>query len=224
MKKVTLLLGLIMAMPFALRAQTYTDSFDTNSLEWTENAAKKSAGTAIIDKGVLTITSKGEKEGMSALLSAASGVKTKVGQNLFFETHCYAPLDIIKPFIITAHARLIKDGDDEGTCGMMINYRDGGNFYTFVFNKEIVYFRRFEDDILVGEISKNLTWKPKKVGKSGAPWMEWKVEYDGAMLDFSIDGVPLLKIKYMPLSYDGFGFYSFGGQVLEVDDVAFTQL
>ncbi len=52
---------------------------------------------------------------------------------------------------------------------------------------------------------------------------EWELKSEGDVLYFSIDGVPMMKIRYMPLEYSGFGYYVWGKQELEVDDVEFIQ-
>lgn len=36
---------------------------------------------------------------------------------------------------------------------MVFNYRDGGNFYCFTFNDEVVQFRRYGDNRLIGFVS-----------------------------------------------------------------------
>ena len=83
MRKI-LLMATMFVVTFSVNAQSYKETFDSNSLEWTECAYKNGVGTAIIDKGVMTVSSKGEKKGLSALVTATSGVATRVGQNTFF--------------------------------------------------------------------------------------------------------------------------------------------
>ena len=51
--------------------------------------------------------------------------------------------------------------------------------------------------------------------------MEWTLISDGQTLTFKIDGVRMMNIRHMPLSYNGFGFYTFGNQELVVDEVEF---
>ena len=53
--------------------------------------------------------------------------------------------------------------------------------------------------------------------------MLWTLVNDGQTLSFKIDGATILNIRYMPLSYSGFGFYTFGNQDLIVDEVTFIQ-
>ena len=216
MKKI-LLMATMFVVTFSGNAQSYKETFDSNSLEWTECAYKNGVGTAIIDKGVMTVSSKGEKKGLSALVSATSGVATRVGQNTFFETHCYAPIDVMKPFEIQAKVN-IKQLADDRLAGLVFNYKDGGNFYCFSFNDEFVKFIRYENNEVVGDIMQGIQWKGKRKTD-----MLWTLVNDGQTLSFKIDGATILNIRYMPLSYSGFGFYTFGNQDLIVDEVTFIQ-
>lgn len=195
----------------------YKETFDTNSLGWTECAFNNPLGTAVIDRGVMTVTSKGEKKGLSALASAAAGASVKVGVNTFFETHCYAPLDMEKPFEIRAKVN-VKQLASDRLVGLIFNYRDGGNFYCFSFNDDFVKFIRYVDNEEVGSVMQGIRWQGKRRTD-----MEWVLSYDGSELRFSVDGDPILTIRYMPLSYSGVGFYAFGNQELVVDEVEFIQ-
>ena len=208
---------LLMATMFVVTFSVNAQSYNSNSLEWTECAYKNGVGTAIIDKGVMTVSSKGEKKGLSALVTATSGVATRVGQNTFFETHCYAPIDVMKPFEIQAKVN-IKQLADDRLAGLVFNYKDGGNFYCFSFNDEFVKFIRYENNEVVGDIMQGIQWKGKRKTD-----MLWTLVNDGQTLSFKIDGATILNIRYMPLSYSGFGFYTFGNQDLIVDEVTFIQ-
>ena len=216
MRKI-LLMATMFVVTFSVNALSYKETFDSNSLEWTECAYKNGVGTAIIDKGVMTVSSKGEKKGLSALVTATSGVATRVGQNTFFETHCYAPIDVMKPFEIQAKVN-IKQLADDRLAGLVFNYKDGGNFYCFSFNDEFVKFIRYENNEVVGDIMQGIQWKGKRKTD-----MLWTLVNDGQTLSFKIDGATILNIRYMPLSYSGFGFYTFGNQDLIVDEVTFIQ-
>ena len=193
MRKI-LLMATMFVVTFSVNAQSYKETFDSNSLEWTECAYKNGVGTAIIDKGVMTVSSKGEKKGLSALVTATSGVATRVGQNTFFETHCYAPIDVMKPFEIQAKVN-IKQLADDRLAGLVFNYKDGGNFYCFSFNDEFVKFIRYENNEVVGDIMQGIQWKGKRKTD-----MLWTLVNDGQTLSFKIDGATILNIRYMPLS------------------------
>lgn len=213
------LLSIIAAIAFTLpaAAQSIIEDFESNSLEWTECTFKDAAGTAIINKGVMTITSKGENKTMGALLTAATGVATRVGQNTFFETHCYAPLDPLRPFTIVAHVTIEKLGEDK-LAGFVFNYRDSGNFYCFAFNEGLVNFIRRENGEIVGSVSQSVKWE-----RSSKLQQTWELRSDGQQLTFLVDDMMVLKVKYMPITYSGVGFYTFGKQKLVVEDIEFIQ-
>ncbi len=192
-------------------AQSYKETFDSNSLEWTECGYKNEIGTAIIDKGVMTIKSKGVKKGLSILTGVI------VGEYTVFETHCYAPLNVLKPFEV--HAKVnVKQLAADRLVGIVFNYKDNGNYYAFTFNDDFVKFVRYVDGKEVGSISQGVKWKGKRKTD-----MEWILISDGETLTFKVDGISILTIRYMPLNYSGFGFYTFGNQELIVDEVEFKQ-
>ena len=217
MKRICLSLCMIVVMTTLSFAQSFVDTFDANSLGWTECAFESNKGSAVIDKGLLTIKSKGENKAAGAVLSALSGVATKVGENTFFETHCYAPLDVKKPFEVIANVKVEKLANDR-VCGFVFNYKDGGNFYCFNFNDEMVNFTRYVDNRVVGNISQGIKWPSKKKLEQ-----VWKLVCDGDVLSFYVDDMEILKVRYMPLDFTGIGFYTFGKQTLIVDEMTFTQ-
>ena len=218
MKKIFFIASIAFACNTALAQDAIIETFDSNSLEWTECAFESKRGTAIIDQGVMTVTSKGELKLLGGLATAMSGVATKVGENTFFETHCYAPLDIEKPFKITTRVTIDKLAQDR-IAGLVFNYKDGGTFYTFVFNNESVEFVRYVDNQVVGSITQGVKWEKNKKLEQ-----EWELTSEDQVLTFIVDGMPILKVRHMPLEYSGFGFYTFGKQKLIVDEVSFIQL
>ncbi len=218
MKRLFFLAGMALVGAGSLQAQSYKETFDSNSLEWTECASESSNGSAIIDQGVMTVESKGVKKGLSVLATVMAGTTVQVGENTFFETHAYVPLDVMKPFRVITHVNIGKLSSDR-VAGFVFNYKDGGNFYCFIFDDEMVRFCRYVDNAMVGGISQSVKWADKKKVDQ-----EWILESDGDQLTFTVDGMPIMKVRYMPLSYSGMGFYTFGKQKLIVDDIEFVQL
>ncbi len=123
----------------------------------------------------------------------------------------------MKPFEIRAKVN-IKQLASDRLVGLVFNYRDGGNFYAFSFNDDFIKFTRYEENMIVGDIMQGIKWNGKR--KSD---MDWALISDGQTLVFKVDGVSMLTIRYIPLQYSGFGFYTFGNQELEVDEVEFIQ-
>ena len=71
------------------------ETFDSNSLEWTESPYKSPWGYAMIDEGKMIVKA-GNK------LNPSTG-KVEPGIQ---ETHCYAPIDVEKPFTIKTNVRI----------------------------------------------------------------------------------------------------------------------
>lgn len=123
----------------------------------------------------------------------------------------------MKPFEIRTKVN-VKQLADDRLVGLVFNYRDGGNFYAFSFNDNFIKFTRYEQGEVVGEILQGITWQGKRKTD-----MDWTLVSDGQKLTFKVDGVTLMTIRYMPLSYSGFGYYTFGNQELAIDEVEFIQ-
>lgn len=212
MKKFILCVALFAATA-SVSGQTYKETFDSNSLEWTECAYKNGVGTAIIDKGSMTIASKGVRMGLALFTGNAADVKAAT----YFETHCYAPVDVMKPFEIHSIVN-VKKFEEDNLAGIAFNYKDNGNFYCFSFNENFVKFVRYVDGEVVGEIMQGVRWKKSKNNA-----MKWSLYSDGQTLTFKVDNTAIMSVRYMPLAYNGFGFYTFGKQELSVDEVEFRQ-
>ena len=210
MNKKFLFAAIFAACALNLSAQSFTETFDSNSLEWTERAFKNEEGTAIIDKGVMTIQSY-TKVDVALLLAAGQVEKTLTA----FETHCYAPLDIKKPFTISSDVT-VKKGEQ---VGLMFNFKDFGNYYAFRMTEDYVQFVRYENNRCVGSITQGVRWK-KKRNKLAQTCL---LKSDGITLEFIVNDEPIMKVRHMPLEYTGFGYYTIGQCELIVDQVTFTQ-
>ena len=211
MKKTIVAIAVTFICAASVNAQSVKETFDSNSLNWNECASESNAGTSIIDKGVLTLTSKGVNKFMSVMAGA------QVGQNTAFTCFCYAPLNILRPFKVSTNVTIGKLDEDK-LAGLIFNYKDDGNYYAFVFNENEVRFLRVENMRLVGAVTQSVKWaKTRKMQQN------WRLESDGSTLSFFVDELPIMKIRHMPLEYTGFGYYTFGKQKLVVDDVEFFQ-
>lgn len=209
-KSISIIVSLFLCL-VTINAQSFKETFDTNSLSWNECASESNAGTSVIDKGVLTITSKGVNKFWSNMVGA------QVGKYTYFTCFCYAPLNIIQSFTINTNVTIGKLDDDK-LVGLIFNYKDNGNFYAFVFNENEVMFLRYKDNKLIGDIHQSVKWSKKRKAKQN-----WRLESEASVISFFVDDLPIMKVRYMPLEYAGFGYYTFGDQKLIVDDVEFTQ-
>lgn len=217
MRKMLFTMCMMAAVTATSFAQSFTETFDANSLGWTESAGESNSGTAVIDKGVMTVKSKGDSKFMRA--AANLNGASKGFENTAFETHCYAPIDVKKSFEVIANVKMDNLALDR-QAGLIFNYRDFGNYYAFVFNKEAVSFLRFVDNRLVGSITQDIKWGDAKGGKRE---QTWKLISENDELSFFVDDLLVMKVRYMPLDFTGVGFYTIGKQTLIIDDVTFTQ-
>lgn len=211
MKKIIVVIAAMFICSVSVNAQSVKETFDSNSLNWNECASESNAGTSIIDKGVLTMTSKGVNKFWSAMMGA------QVGSNTYFTCFCYAPINVQRSFKINTNVTIGKLDEDK-LVGLIFNYKDDGNFYAFVFNDAEVRFMRYENMRLVGSVTQSVKWS-----KTRKAQQNWRLESDGSTLSFFVDDLPIMNMRYMPLEYAGFGYYTFGKQKLIVDDVEFIQ-
>lgn len=211
MKKLLLSLLVVLAASQSANAQfKVVEDFESNKLEWTE-APKGYSGSAIIDKGVMTLTSRVHKS-----LTANFEIDRIYCS---YETHCYVPLNLTRPFSIISNVTIGElDDEDMQEVGLLFNYMDYGNYDAFIFNESNITYLRIRDEKRVGHIYQGMKWNKKRKAKQ-----EWKLEYDGNYLLFYVDEIPLFKVKHVELKYDGFGFYAGGKQKLVIDDITFEQ-
>lgn len=211
MKKFLLIIATMSISVASVKGQSFKETFDSNSLNWNECISESNAGTSVIDQGVLTITSKGVNKFWSNMIGE------QVGKYTYFTCFCYAPLNMLQSFTVNTNVTIGKLDDDK-LVGLIFNYKDNGNFYAFVFNENEVMFLRYQDEKLIGDIHQSVKWSQKRKAQQ-----TWKLESDGSTLSFFVDELLIMKIRYMPLEYAGFGYYTFGNQKLIVDDVEFIQ-
>ena len=182
---------------FSVSAQTYQmeDKFDDNSNGWTEIISKD--GESIVKDGVLRL--KGKKE------------------NSLFESHFFSDIDLTKNFEVKCEVK-VKEINDESTFGMILDYVDDGNFIAFIVYEGNARLIRVVDNQTVGKISNNIKLKSKKKST-----VELSVKSTYQKIVFEVNGMKALEARYLPLKSSGIGFYVFGQQTLEFDNLKITQ-
>ena len=197
MKKFWVIVLVLAACSFWAKANVVVDDFSANIYSWNEGVIDGDIGEIAIINGHLEIKSKHDEVAL--------------------KTHCYAPINVERDFKITAHVSINKLKDDK-QVGLIFNYRDDGNFYCFSFNEYAVSFRRFENNVQVGSYHQGIKWKKKKNIEQ-----EWTLVKEADELAFLVDGQEIIRIRYMPLSYCGVGFYTIGKQGLAVTKIEYVQ-
>jgi hypothetical protein len=81
-----------------------------------------------------------------------------------------------------------------------------------------VSFRRFENNQEVGSYHQGIKWKKNKKLEQ-----EWTLVKEADELAFMVDGQEIIRIRYMPLSYCGIGFYTISKQKLTVKKIEYNQ-
>jgi len=198
MKNANVIILLLMAtLAMMANANVIVDDFSANIYGWNEGEIDGDIGSIAIINGQLDIKSKHEEVAL--------------------KTHCYAPINVEKDFKVTAHV-LIDKLKDEKQVGFIFNYRDDGNFYCFSFNEYAVSFRRFENNQEVGSYHQGIKWKKNKKLEQ-----EWTLVKEADELAFMVDDQEIIRIRYMPLSYCGIGFYTISKQKLTVKRIEYNQ-
>lgn len=189
-------LGFIL-FSFTVSAQSYQmeDKFDDNSNGWTEIVSKD--GESIVKDGVLRL--KGKKE------------------NSAFESHFFSDIDVTKNFEVKCEVK-VKEINDESHFGMILDYIDDGNFIAFIVYEGNARLVRVEDYQIVGRISNNIKLKSKKKST-----VELSVKSTYQKIVFEVNGMKALEARYLPLKSSGIGFYVFGEQTLDFDNLKITQ-
>lgn len=185
------------ALFFDVKANVLVDDFTANIYGWNEGEIDGDIGAIAIIDGKLEIRSKHD--------------------DVALKTHCYAPINVEKDFMITAHVAIDRL-KNEKQVGLIFNYRDDGNFYCFSFNEYAVSFRRFENNVEVGSYHQGIKWKKKSKLEQ-----EWTLVKEDDELAFSVDGQEIIRIRYMPLAYCGVGFYTISKQRLTVNKIEYIQ-
>lgn len=223
MKKFFLFIACATFSTMLLAQNSIKEDFEANSLEWTEYTYGNY--TAQITKGNLRILSTrspylGTNEAVivAQIIEALFTPPVPSHYHRISESHCFAPIDVQKPFTIRALLKPTVQLSSDNSVGILFNYRDAANYYCIAVNQNGVRFCRYENGKLVG--FEECPMIPKKMSNV---MMSWELKKDGDFLLFSIEGTEYLKIRYAPMEYRGFGFFAFEGGALIVEEVEFIQ-
>jgi hypothetical protein len=193
------LVAILALTALTINAQTFKDTFDSNSMGWTETSLKK--GEAVIKDGVLHMESK------------------EAGQQL--EIHCFSTLDVTKNFEIKCDA-IAKKISDDGSFGVILDYVDDGNYIAFVIyvNDKDYYaaMLRYKENRYIGGFSKRIKITQKRNSE-----LAFSIKSTYQKLQFYINDMMALEARFIPLTSNGFGFFVKGKQTVDFDNVEFIQ-
>lgn len=103
MRKILTTAAFCLGLISTIHAQQITEDFSSNSLGWNECASESESGKAIIDKGKLTIISKGVR---GKFLAALAGISPTAAT--YFTCFCYAPIDVTRTFTISTNVKFLR--------------------------------------------------------------------------------------------------------------------
>lgn len=199
-----LIIALLLLGTTAVNAQTVKETFDSNTLGWTE--ISEDSGEAVIKDGIMHL------EGNGSWGTSRWGFS----QPIKIETHCYASLDVSKNFDIKFDA--VAGRTKKGYIGVMLDYIDSGNFIAFVFDSNSAFLLRYREGKLIGSIPNYFKMADKKDTK-----LSVLIKSTYQKLQFYINNMLAIEARYLPLTSNGFGFFVWGIQQVDFDNVEFIQ-
>lgn len=204
MRQALLSIALFAFVALSANAQSFKDTFDSNTLGWTEMSS--SDGEVLIKDGVLHL--KGKKNGQS-FFTYVPGTE--------IITSAYTAFDPQKNFQIKCKAT-IKKINDKNPIGIIINYQDDRNFMLFSIDEGNAYFMRYEDGDLTGYRANLLKLKGKRNTEIA---FEIKSTYN--RIEFLVNDMTAIELRYQPIISNGVGFYLYGAQEADFDDLEIIQ-
>lgn len=186
-----------------LQAQSFKETFDGNSLDWSEQVFDNDENVKYLIKDGCLILHSEVNSGIDA-----EAIST-----------CYAPINMEKPFKIITH---LTYEDDDNPFMILFNLKDDGTYYCFWFREAAkkVWFIRKENNEEVGGWTQGFPYPKLKKGEQ----LEVVISSDCQTLYCEVQGIPLFNLRYIQLQYQGFGFMTLSDQEIKVDDVEFIQM
>lgn len=204
MKKVFFAAVFAVVMPLLADAQSFKDTFDSNSMGWTELSGAD--GEAVIRDGVMHL--QGKKNGSNFYIYVpGSDIKTS----------CYTSFDPKENFEIRCKAS-IKKINERNPIGIMMNYMDDYNFMAFTIDEGTAYFSEWKDGELVGYRENLLKLKGKRNTE-----VTFTIRSTYNKVEFLVNNMVAIELRYKPIISNGIGFYLYGAQSADFDDLEILQ-
>lgn len=203
-----ILLSILVLVSTNLKAQ-FADEFDDNKYGWTEISGKD--GEALIIDGKMRI------ECFRGARSIYEPILTSTGEPNYIETHFYAPIDFNKDFTISTNI-FVKKINEDNAFGLILDYIDDGNYLAFVISEGKAMLLKFEDYDLVGRIRADVKLKGQRKAD-----VKLSVRSTFKKMEFFVNEMKALEVRYLALSSNGVGFYVLGQQVVEFDNLTIVQ-
>lgn len=199
--KQVLLIAIFAFAALSLNAQSFKDTFDSNTLGWTERSG--SDGDAVIKDGVMHLQGK-KNEGY---FSNAS----------YIITTAYTSFDPQKNFEIKCKAA-VKKINEKNPVGIIINYLDDYNYMLFAVDEKSAYFFEFSDNKLVSFKVNDMNLKGKRNEE-----LAFQIKSTYNKVEFIVNNITAIELRYREIISNGIGFAVNGAQTADFDDLEIIQ-
>lgn len=199
--KQVLFIALFALVALSANAQSFKDTFDSNTLGWTERSG--SDGDAVIKDGVMHLQGK-KNEG---IFSNASNIVTTA----------YTSFDPQKNFEIKCKAT-VKKINEKNPVGIIINYLDDYNYMLFAVDEKSAYFFEYSENRLVSFRVNDMNIKGKRNEE-----LTFQIRSTYNKVEFIVNNITAIELRYREIISNGIGFAVSGAQTADFDDLEIIQ-
>lgn len=195
MRTIFILSALLITIPFIGVSQTvFQDDFDSNNNAWTEVVL--SSGETLVTEGVMR-------------------VKSNTKDTL--TTHTFLDFDPNQNFTLTCTS-MVKKVNDKSKFGIIIDYKDDGNYISFLVWEGVAIMTRVQDGKVVGTLKNGIKLKKEKKAE-----VNLKITKNFKGIYFEVNDMLAIEARYVELTSSGIGFCVIGEQLVEFDDLRIEQ-
>lgn len=199
--KQVLFIALFALVALSANAQSFKDTFDSNTLGWTERSG--SDGEAVIKDGVMHL--QGKKDG--GIFSNTSNIKSTA----------YTSFDPQKNFEIKCKA-IVKKINEKNPVGIIINYLDDYNYMSFAVDEKSAYFFEFSEGQIVSYRVNDMSLKGKRNEE-----LTFQIRNTYNKVEFIVNNITAIELRYREIISNGIGFTVVGAQTADFDDLEIIQ-
>lgn len=184
-----------MFTPFLCSSQTvFQDDFDSNNNAWTEVVLN--TGETLVTNGVMRIKSN-TKDTLTS--------------------HTFLDFDPNQNFTLTCMST-VKKVNDKSKFGIIVDYKDDGNYISFLVWEGVAIMTRVKDGKVVGTIKNGIKLKKEKKAE-----VNLKITKNFKGLYFEVNDMLAIEARYLDLTSSGVGFCVIGEQQVEFDNLKVEQ-
>lgn len=195
MKAIHIIIGLLVFTPFLCSSQTvFQDDFDSNNNAWTEVVLN--TGETLVTNGVMRIKSN-TKDTLTS--------------------HTFLDFDPNQNFTLTCMST-VKKVNDKSKFGIIVDYKDDGNYISFLVWEGVAIMTRVKDGKVVGTIKNGIKLKKEKKAE-----VNLKIAKNFKGLYFEVNDMLAIEARYLDLTSSGVGFCVIGEQLVEFDNLKVEQ-